>query len=346
MRKVLLTLAALAGLGLAGGAAVVFLGLYNVSAQSGHLPGVAWVLHTTFRNAVELRAMPPDEVPDLFSPDLVALGARHYATACAPCHSVPGEARTATIRSMVPEPPRIEEAVAEWQPNELHWIVYNGVKMSGMPAWPAVTREEEVWPVVAYLAAIKEGLTVEEQQALTAPGEAPEGSPPGAAYCSGCHALIDSGVPRLDIHEAPFLLHTLSEYRDGIRQSGIMQQAASRFSPAQLEELAAFYAAMEPTGPASAPPEAGAQLAARGTGDVPACTACHGPGASEARGDFPALAGQDEAFLVTQLRLWRSGERGGSELMTQAAEDLDDAEIEALAAWYAALPPAKGPEAE
>ena len=56
MRAVLLTLAVLAGLGLTGAAAVVTFGLYNVSAQVGHLPGVSWVLHTTFRNSVALRA--------------------------------------------------------------------------------------------------------------------------------------------------------------------------------------------------------------------------------------------------------------------------------------------------
>ena len=56
MRQKLLVLAALAGLGLAGAAAVVGFGLYNVSAQVGHMPGVSWVLHTTFRNSVRLRA--------------------------------------------------------------------------------------------------------------------------------------------------------------------------------------------------------------------------------------------------------------------------------------------------
>ena len=95
MRRMIQTLAALALLGLLGAAAVVGLGLYNVSAQVGHMPGVSWVLHTTFRNSVKLRATSMEAAPDLSDPDLVALGAGHYATACAPCHASPGTDRSA-----------------------------------------------------------------------------------------------------------------------------------------------------------------------------------------------------------------------------------------------------------
>ena len=48
MKRVFLTLAALAGLGLAGAVAVVGLGLYNVSAQVGHWPcDWPWWLHAS-----------------------------------------------------------------------------------------------------------------------------------------------------------------------------------------------------------------------------------------------------------------------------------------------------------
>src|SRR5688572_13779992 len=63
MRRVLRTLAVLAVLGALAGGAVVGFGLYNVSSRAGHLPGVSWVLHTTFRNSVRLRASRPDDMP-------------------------------------------------------------------------------------------------------------------------------------------------------------------------------------------------------------------------------------------------------------------------------------------
>lgn len=56
-------------------------------------------------------------------------------------------------------PAHIAEAVADWRPEEMHRIVNEGVKMSGMPAWPASSRPDEVWAVVAFLTAIDRGMT-------------------------------------------------------------------------------------------------------------------------------------------------------------------------------------------
>lgn len=343
MKQVILTLATLAVLGLVGAAAVVGLGLYNVSARVGHLPGVSWVLHTTFRNAVDLRAERPERMPDLADPALIALGAKHYETACLPCHAEPGRERTATMSAMVPEPPHIDEAVGDWTPAELHWIVYNGVKMSGMPHWPAERREEEVWSVVAYLEAVQQGIEPQAQQALTADPQV-EG-PEHAAWCASCHGGVERHVPRLDILTEPQIAEALEEYRSGARPSGIMQQAASIPTEAELKELAAWFGDRQPRGAGSGgggAAERGAVLAQRGTEEVPACTACHGPGATEPNPHFPSLAGQDRAYLATQLRLWRDGTRHGSALMTKAARALEDDQIAELAAWFASLPPQKG----
>ncbi|SDE91997.1 c-type cytochrome [Limimaricola pyoseonensis] len=358
-RTVIGTLAVLGALGaLAGGATVAF-GLYNVSARAGHLPPVYWALHTTFRQSVDLRADHPETPPpDLNDPALVELGARHFETACAMCHAVPGEDRSATVARMNPEPPHVEQAVGDWTPEELHWIVYEGVKMSGMPAWPSA-RPDDVWAVVAYLRAIQSGAVPAERQAELV-ARADLDGPEGAAWCAGCHASVAAHVPRLDIFEADYIEAALMAYREGRRESGIMSQAASELSPEALRELAVWFAeggaAPERVSAADHDPELlarGEDLAKAGSDDVPACTACHGPGprdlegfgGEELEGHFPPLAGQDEAYLITQLRLWRDGVRGGSEahdLMRVAAQDLTEAEIEALAAWYAGLDPATG----
>lgn len=339
MRQILLTLAALAGLGLAAAVSIVGLGLYNVSVQVGHLPGVSWALHMTFRNGVRLRAPPMEEAPDLSDPALIALGAGHYASACAPCHAAPGEPHTATMRAMLPEPPPIGEAIRGWQPNHLHWIVENGIKMSGMPAWPARQRGDEVWPVVAYLEALRQP----RPPALPHPKE--DQGPAGRAYCESCHGAIDRHVPRLGLQNAAYLAAQLEDYLTGVRPSGIMQHAASAVPPETLPDLARYFArrAVPDAGPI--PPEAGEDgraLATRGSRTVPACTACHGPGKPDRRADTPALAGQEAAFLKAQLRLWRDGIRQGSDKMEAATRDLSDTEINRLAQWFAAQPPEAG----
>lgn len=326
MRRVLLTLAVLGGLGLAGAAAVVGFGLYNVSAQVGHLPGVSWVLHTTFRNSVSLRAPAPEEVPPLDDPDLIALGAGHYATACAMCHGAPGETQSATARAMVPAPPPINEAVAHWEANELHWIIENGAKMTGMPAWPALARGDEVWAVIAFLESIKHD---------TAP-RMPSPTLTGTAYCQSCHGDIGGPVPRLDIQSAEYLEAQLDAYLTGERPSGIMAQAVTRVPEDSFAELAESLAA-KPAAPASDPVSGegpGAALARQGTRDVPACLACHG-GQDPSKG--PRLFGQNEAYLIAQLKLWRDGTLDHNALMAAAARDLTTEDIKTLSHYFAGL---------
>ncbi|AZQ67481.1 c-type cytochrome [Silicimonas algicola] len=334
MKRALVIFSVIVALGLAVGIGVVGLGLYNVSATAGHLPGVAWVLHTTFKNSVSLRAPPENEVPLLDDPDLVALGAGHYATGCVPCHGSPDEPALAFSDAMLPEPPPIKLAIAGWSPNELHWVVENGVKMSGMPGWPAPERSDEVWAVVAYLEKVK------EDDAPPLPKSTSESiATSSVAYCGSCHGTIDGLVPRLDIQDAEYLREELREYVTGVRLSGIMQQAASVVPVEDLPRLAEHFAATINEAPDPLPvPVAGERLANRGTREVPACTACHGPGASADETLGPRLSGQHRAFLETQLRLWRDGVRTDSAKMVAAARALSDADIALLAKWYASQP--------
>jgi cytochrome c553 len=352
MRTVLWTLTVLAVLGLAAGAAIVFGGLYNVSARLGHLPITSWALHTTFRNSVELWSPPPSAVPPL-TEEMARLGARHFDGACRICHGGPGEQRFWTIRSMVPVPPPIQEAVAEWEPNHLHWIVHQGVKMSGMPQWPSI-REDEVWAIVAFLTRVEEMDAATYAAWTASPPASPEG-PPGLAYCAGCHGLDGrSGnphIPRLDLQDEAYLAQALGSFLDRSRESGVMSHAASVVPPEALPELAAYFAGQGPT-PEAHPVDA--TLAVRGEAlahaethdpEVPACVACHGPrGRGGVTPDLvgPALAGQYEAYLLAQLRLWREGIRGGgprADLMEKAAQHLTDADIAALASYFAGLLP-------
>ena len=348
MRRVAQTLAALAILGLLGAGAVVGLGLYDVAARSGHLPGVSWLLHTTYRQSVRRQAPPASEVPgDLDDPDRIALGARHFDAACRTCHSAPGYERTATMRAMVPAPPHVAQAVAGWQPRHLHWIVQEGVKMSGMPHWPS-SRKDDVWSVVTFLAAVP-GMERAEYDALVAVSDGPDAMPADCALCHGADGRSGNArIPRLDIQDANYLEAALIGYRDGSRESGIMHHAATGAPEARLPDLARYFAGQrpEPVAAASidpAPVAEGRALAAAGTDDVPASTACHGPEPDEASAAHPRPDGQYARYLETQLRLWRDGSRGGGDratLMAKSAQDLTEGDIAALAAYYASLPPA------
>jgi len=66
------------------------------------------------------------------------------------------------------------------------------------------------------------------------------------------------------------------------------------------------------------------------------CAGCHGMNGISNNGMWPNLAGQKEAYLASQLRMFRDGKRNNA-MMTAMAKGLSDAGISNLAAYYAGL---------
>lgn len=67
------------------------------------------------------------------------------------------------------------------------------------------------------------------------------------------------------------------------------------------------------------------------------CTPCHGPDGIAKDTEVPHLAGQNEEYLQIQLENFRSGKRKHRE-MRYVAGELTRAEMDAIAAYFAALP--------
>ena len=61
------------------------------------------------------------------------------------------------------------------------------------------------------------------------------------------------------------------------------------------------------------------------------CLGCHQPGGSV----LPTLHGQPQAATAAKLRAFRDGTQTGT-LMPQLAKGYDDAQIDAIAGWFAA----------
>ncbi len=90
----------------------------------------------------------------------------------------------------------------------------------------------------------------------------------------------------------------------------------------------------------------GARIASSGTpAGVPACATCHAANGGGSEDDaFPRLAGLGAAYMTRQIHAFKEGGRGHP-IMRPWAELLSDADIAAVSAYYAALPPASNAKA-
>jgi len=79
-------------------------------------------------------------------------GDKLYATDCSMCHGPDGHTPTDSGRWMYPRASDLTSpAVQHYSNGELFWIVKNGIRLSGMPAFGRVESDEHIWNLVHYL---------------------------------------------------------------------------------------------------------------------------------------------------------------------------------------------------
>jgi len=153
-------------------AAFVATGAYNVSANSPPGAFERKVATLALDKSVARRA-PKSANPLASSPGAVPGGMEHYKEMCVFCHGAPGVDASEAGEGLNPPAPDLTLAkIQKRTDGELFWIVQNGIRMTGMPAFGPTHKDEEIWKMVAFLRHLPE-LTPEEQKALH-PAEAAE----------------------------------------------------------------------------------------------------------------------------------------------------------------------------
>jgi cytochrome c553 len=419
-------------LGLVAAFAGAASGFVDLSAIPPHPAGWARFLQFGMSRSVAMHAHPPPSEEPLDSQAMIMEGAAEYSLICENCHGGPGLGQSPLALSFRPEPPLITQVARDFSPPELFFIVQNGVRYTGMPAWPVEGRPDEIWAMVAFLEAMptmdratymrlaRGGL--DDARRDPGPGSAPggptntaagsmalapfaastaprpylpgdpqrTGSPPEAtelprtgfghvvsagdalSRCAMCHGADGSGrsggaFPNLTLQTPQYLYDALRAFAAGDRRSGIMWEVAADLSDDQMRAFATRVG----SGPALASPreaggagpsqtatlDRGRQIAADGlnsagkaeapggsdppTPAVERCSSCH-INMTYLGKIFPAISGQNAAYLRMQLRMFRDGGRGDTasyDPMPADAHRLNDADIAAVASFYAALPP-------
>jgi mono/diheme cytochrome c family protein len=85
--------------------------------------------------------------------DTVKEGAEHFQHHCQICHGLDGQNTGVPIatRTLPPTADLASTRVQKYTDGQLKWIIDNGIRFSGMPAWKGILSDEEAWNIVRYI---------------------------------------------------------------------------------------------------------------------------------------------------------------------------------------------------
>jgi mono/diheme cytochrome c family protein len=90
--------------------------------------------------------------PFASSPQLLQEASRHFADHCASCHGNDGSGNTEVGRNLYPRSPDMRlPATQQLSDGELFYIIHNGVRWTGMPAWGESGDDPDSWKLVLFI---------------------------------------------------------------------------------------------------------------------------------------------------------------------------------------------------
>ena len=99
------------------------------------------------------------------SPNVQREAMVHFADHCAVCHANNGSGQTMFGKGMYPKPPDLRLARTQsMSDGELFYIVENGIRMSGMPAFGGSGTDEDSWKLVYFIRHLSQLTPSEEAQ--------------------------------------------------------------------------------------------------------------------------------------------------------------------------------------
>lgn len=159
--------------------------------------------------------------------------------------------------------------------------------------------------------------------------------------CTACHGEdaatpLQEGYPRLAGQNADYLFSQLKDIKAGARANGqttdTMKPMVEDLEEGDMRALADYLATLP------RPKTADAGHPSKKLYTTKTCIACHGKdGAKPIMKTYPALAGQDKAYLIAQAKDIQSGARknGGANAMQPVMHLVSDQELEGIADFLA-----------
>jgi cytochrome c553 len=174
-----------------------------------------------------------------------------------------------------------------------------------------------------------------------------------SATCAACHGADGNAAiptnPKLAGQHEKYIAKQLMDFQKAVATNGdsgrsdpIMGGMVAGLSADDIQNLSAYFASQTPAPSATKTNEVGQKLYFSGDAErgITACVACHSiDGKGMGQAGFPIIAGQNVAYLKSQLAKFRSGVRGNDHngMMRNIAITLSDEDIDALAQYMSSI---------
>lgn len=190
------------------------------------------ILARDFRDFAIPRSARREQNPLKASAADLQAGRDVFLTQCSNCHGVDGTGKTPIGSNLYPRVPDLHSPETQsLSDGELHYIIQNGVQLTGMPAWGTAHQPpEKIWQLVLYVRSLQSLSRNEktEQASLTSAHYV------GSAACEKCHQDIYARWKKTPMAN---IVRTLKEHPDAI----IPDLATNTVAPFSRDQVAFVY---------------------------------------------------------------------------------------------------------
>jgi mono/diheme cytochrome c family protein len=137
----------------------------------------SWMERTMALNARKIAT--PADAKSLANPrqqqtaEMIAEADEHFVEHCSICHGIDGRGDTNIGRNLYPKVPDMsQQDTQQLSDGELYYIISNGIRLTGMPAWGSEDKPEAIWDLVSLIRRLPKLFPEELQRLQNAAREA------------------------------------------------------------------------------------------------------------------------------------------------------------------------------
>src|SRR5438093_6394373 len=99
------------------------------------------------------------------TPEVLSEARAHFADHCAICHGNDGTGKTQIGQNLYPKAPNMRlPATQDLTDGEIYYVIHNGIRLTGMPAWGTEGKDDDSWKLVLFVRHLPQLTPAEERE--------------------------------------------------------------------------------------------------------------------------------------------------------------------------------------